>query len=145
VQDRGPMFAVFEIKPRLRLIAGGNPDIVARATGAGFYHGVIGIGVGDSSLPAFLDNFERRLIVDPIGLVLEEVAVGPKKIQGSIGFGWVRMGSIGCAAHKADRAAGESPVTGETNARVVIADVCRSDSAYASSAVNVPSRAGQAS
>ena len=75
----------------------------------------------------------------------EEVAVGPKKIQGSIGFGWVRMGSIGCAAHKADRAAGESPVTGETNARVVIADVCRSDSAYASSAVNVPSRAGQAS
>jgi len=33
---------------------------------------------------------------------------------------------------------------GETNARVVIADVCRSDLAYASSAVNVPSRAGQA-
>ena len=62
--------------------------------------------------------------------------------------GWIHLDSLGftwSAAHKAARAAGASPVRDEMNVPVVITDLRRSDSTQASSVVNVPSGAGQAS
>ena len=53
-------------------------------------------------------------------------------------------GLTGRAAHKADRAAGESPVRDAANVPVVMIDLRRGDSGQVSSIVKVPSGAGRA-
>src|SRR5215203_6114662 len=79
------------------------------------------------------------MLSSPIGLYLQfsRTKLSALRPDSRVGFVW-------CAAHKANRAAGESPVRNETNVPVVMTDLPWSDPGQASSVVKAPSGAGQA-
>jgi hypothetical protein len=52
-----------------RFVSVSGPGLVAGAGWAGFANGVECVRVGDADLAGFLDDFEGRVVVDPVELI----------------------------------------------------------------------------